>query len=200
LQWWIPPGQKNELSDENNENSLTPRRGKPLRELSRTGEWGEYRKSRFSPMVIRRLKKISDNQKKAIIEALRVFLQTREEIGFAFLFGSLVNPVIPGKYGDIDLALYVRPEKLVPMDYVFESQMEAEVYSLLSQQGLNLLPIEALVINHAPYSFVSKMLKEGYFFLKENEEVFTDFVEEIGEKSMANYHIRSESLRELTEG
>jgi predicted nucleotidyltransferase len=157
-------------------------------------------KERVGAMVIRRLKKISDKQKEAIIEALKAFLQTHEEIRFALLFGSLVNSVEPERYGDIDLALYVRPETLAATNYVFESQFEAEAYGLFSQQGLNLLPIEALVINNAPYSFLSKVFNEGYIILKEDEEALTDFIEEVGEKSMANYHFRSESLREVVEG
>jgi len=150
-------------------------------------------------MAIRRLKRILEPEKEGIIEALKAFLQSREEIVFALLYGSLVNPEFPGKYGDIDIALYVRSEQLVAPNYVFESKIEAEAYHLLSSRGLGLLPVEVSLINHAPYPFIVKLFKGGYIILKEDEDVLTDFIDEIGRESMDNSHLRSESLRELLE-
>lgn len=148
-------------------------------------------------MAIRHLKKLSDLEKEKIIDLLKTFLQSHEEIVFALLYGSLVDPIIPGKYGDIDLALYVRPGGLMVPNYVFESRIEAEIYHLLSIQRLNFLPIEALVINHAPYSFLSKLFKGRYIILKEDEETLTDFIDEVGKICMDNSHLRYESLGEV---
>lgn len=151
-------------------------------------------------MALRRLRKISDHEKGKIIEIIRAFLDRHEEIIFALLYGSLINPVIPGKYGDIDLALFIKQDHLNIPAYVFESHIETEVYHLLSSRGLNFIPTEALVINHAPYSFLSKLFKGEYILLKGDEGTLTDFIEEVGGRAMDNYHLRSESLREVVGG
>jgi len=54
-------------------------------------------------------------------------------------------------------------------------------------------------MNQAPYPFLVQLLKGKYLILKEDEEAFTDFMEEVGARAMANSFIRSESLRELLE-
>lgn len=151
-------------------------------------------------MTLRRLKKIPDLQKSAIFEELKTLLENHEEVSFALLYGSIVVPEIPEMYGDIDLAMYVRPERLENPEYILESKIESEAYILLSQKGLEFPPVEALVINNAPYSFLAKLFKSKYIVLKEDEEVLTDFIDEVGRKSMMNSHLRTESLRELLEG
>ena len=71
---------------------------------------------------------------------------------------------------------------------------------MLSARGLNFVPVEVSIINRAPYSFLTTILNERYEILKQDEEALTDFIEEVGRRSMANFHFRSESMRELLEG
>jgi len=151
-------------------------------------------------MVLRRLKRISDLDKAALIKALERFFHAREGVVFALLYGSIVELEIPEKYGDIDIAVYVKPEDLKIPGYVLESKFEAEAHSFLSSMGLNLPPLEIIVINNAPYAFLVKLFKGKYIILMEDEEALADFIEEVGGRSMVNYHLRSESLREVLEG
>jgi predicted nucleotidyltransferase len=151
-------------------------------------------------MVLRRLKKISDPERALIVEELKNLLNNHEEVIFALLYGSMVDPVISERFGDIDIALYINSEKLQVSEYILESQMEAQISRVLSAKGLDFPPIEVLIINKAPTSFLVRLFKSPYIILKENEEVMTDFIDEIGQKSLANYHFRSEALRELVEG
>lgn len=148
-------------------------------------------------MPVRRLKKVSDSDREVLIEELRKFLNAQEEIVFALLYGSMVAPDVQEKYGDIDLAIYVKPERLKESEHILESKIEVELCRYLTFRALNFPPIEVLAINNAPYSFSAKLLKGKYIILKENEEALTDFIEEVGRKSMINLHLRSESLREL---
>jgi len=148
-------------------------------------------------MAIRPLKRISDHEKEKIIKMIEELLTKHEEIIFAILYGSFVEPEIPERYGDIDLALYVRPDHLNMPTYVFESNIEAEACCLLSSYSLNIVPVEVVTLNHAPYSFINKLFKEKYLILKENEEALTDLIEEVGRRAMDNDHLRVESLREL---
>ena len=151
-------------------------------------------------MAIRRMKAISDGDKTAILRELKSFLSHREEVVFALLYGSMVAPVVPERYGDIDVAIYIESGHLKRPEYVLESEIEAQIYSLLSSRGLNLAPLEVRVINQAPCSFLIQLFKGNYEVLKENDERLTDFIEEVGRKSMANSYLRFESLREVAEG
>jgi predicted nucleotidyltransferase len=150
-------------------------------------------------MGLRHLKKVSDRDKEAIVEALKSVLRTHDEVIFALLYGSIITPLVPEQYGDIDVALYVRPDELRIAEFVLESQIEAEIYRHLSSLGLNCPPIEVLVLNNAPYAFLTELFRGRYLVLKEDEEALTNFIEEIGGRSMANFHLLSESLREVTE-
>jgi predicted nucleotidyltransferase len=150
-------------------------------------------------MGLRHLKKVSDHDKEAVVEALKSVLRAHDEVAFALLYGSMVAPLIPEQYGDVDLAVYVRPDELRIAAFVLESRIEAEIYRHLSSLGLNSPPIEVLVLNNAPYSFLTELFKGVYIVLKEDEEALTDFIEEIGGRSMANFHLLSESLLEVTE-
>jgi predicted nucleotidyltransferase len=148
-------------------------------------------------MAIRHLKKVSDTEKNAMIEALKTYLNERDEVVFALLYGSLVDPVLSGTYGDIDLGLYVRADDLITSSHVLESRIEAEARRFLSSKGLNYLPVEASVLNNAPFPFLVKLFKGKYLVLKENEQVLTDFIEEVGREFSASFHFRAESLREV---
>lgn len=148
-------------------------------------------------MPIRRLKTVSDSDREVLIEELRKFLQSQEEIVFALLYGSMVVSEVQEKYGDIDLAIYVRPEQLKEPEHILESKIEVELSRHLTYRAINFPPVEVLVINNAPYSFSAKLLKGKYIILKEDEEALTDFIEDVGRKSMINLYLRSESLREL---
>lgn len=148
-------------------------------------------------MTLRRLTEISESDKAGIIEGLKEILQLHEEILFGLLYGSMADPGIAGKYGDMDIALYVTPDSLRTAEYVLESRIEAEVYRALRERGLNFPPPEIIIMNTAPNHFLVKMFKRPYIFLKGEEGPITDFIEEIGSRSTENYHLRMESLREV---
>lgn len=148
-------------------------------------------------MTIRRLRTVSDSDREVLIEELKKFFQSREEIVFALLYGSMVAPKVRERYGDIDLAVYVRSERLTESRYLVESKIEAQISRHLAYKELDSPPIEVLVINDAPYSFSAKLLKGEYIVLKEDEETLTDFIEDVGRRSMINHHLRSESLRDV---
>jgi len=135
-----------------------------------------------------------------IIEELKTFLRGRNDIIFALLYGSMVDPIAPEKYGDIDIALFLKPEELNLPEYLLESKMEVEASKLLIGRGLEFPPVEIKIINNAPYPFLISLFKSKYLVMKEDEEALADFVEQTSEKAMANSYLRMESLREVVEG
>jgi len=151
-------------------------------------------------MSFRRFKKLSENDRTLIIEELKALLQAHEEIVFAILYGSLANPGHAEKYGDIDIAVYVSPQSIHRAEYVLESRIEAEIIKSFSHRRSNFPLPEVLIINKAPNHFLVGIFKGNYVVLKGEEGAITDFIEEIGEKSMDNFHFRMESLQEVVEG
>ncbi len=87
-------------------------------------------------MAIGRLKEISDAKKMRIIEGLKIFFQGPKEVIFALLYGSMVDPVVPQKYGDIDSAVFLKQEEIKFPEYLLESKMEVQVSKLLRDRGL----------------------------------------------------------------
>lgn len=151
-------------------------------------------------MSFRPLKELTEHDKGLIAEELKAVFHRHEEILFALLFGSLVNPPLAGKYGDMDIALYVSPDSIQTAEYVLEARIEAEIYNALTPRGVSFPPPEVLILNNAPNHFLVRIFKGNYVILKGEEGTITDFIEEIGEKSMTNFHFRMESLREVLEG
>ena len=151
-------------------------------------------------MSFRQFKKVSENDRALIIEELKAILEAREDTVFALLYGSLADPGNTGKYGDIDLALYVTPKSICAAEYVLESRIEVEIRKTLSLRGLDFPPPEVIIMNSAPNHFLVRIFKGNYVILKGEEGPITDFIEEVGGKSMENFHFRRESLQELLEG
>lgn len=150
-------------------------------------------------MAIRRLIELNQEEKKIIIEELKAFFKSRPEIIFALIYGSITEPGNSGKYGDVDLALYIKEDMLHRPEFIVEAHIEAEAYKFLSTRSLKFPPLEVIVINRAPYPFLVKLLKSNYLLIKENENIFTEFIEKVSGQALANSYFRSASLRELLE-
>lgn len=146
------------------------------------------------------MKPLTEEDKALITDVLKKLLGTHEEVLFALLYGSMADPVVPGKYGDIDVAVYLKPDQLDRAEYILEAHLEAEAFRLLSAQGVAAPPVEVTVINHAPYSFLLSLFRNPYIVLKANEEALSDLIDEVSGRALASSHLRRESLREVLEG
>jgi hypothetical protein len=151
-------------------------------------------------MTIGPRKKLSSGDKEVIIQEVKAYLHSQEGVRFALLYGSLAEPGDGGTYGDMDIALFMDPEFLATAEYRMEADMEAKIHRVLSSRELRFPPLEILIVNNAPNHFLVKMLKNPYLILKGEEGEITDFIEAVGAKSMANFHFRMGSLREVAEG
>jgi predicted nucleotidyltransferase len=151
-------------------------------------------------MTIGPRKTLSSIDKEIIIQEVKKFLHSQEGVRFALLYGSLADPGDGGRYGDMDIALFMNPGFLTAAEYRLEADMEAKIHGVLSSRGLPFPPLEILIVNNAPNHFLVKMLKGPYLILKGEEGEITDFIEAVGAKSTANFHFRMGSLKEVAEG
>jgi predicted nucleotidyltransferase len=132
-------------------------------------------------------KKLTDEEKKHLIQRITAFLQTKEYILFAYIFGSFPS----GKnFNDIDVAIFISADKFDSL-LVRELEIERELGDVLH------LPIDVRIINSAPLPFTYNVLKSGTVILDNDKSVRTDFEGLIYKKYFDYMHLRNEYLREI---
>ena len=105
--------------------------------------------------------------KEKLIERLRDFLRSRDEVVFAYVFGSFLEEET---FHDIDIGIYLSE---IP-------QEESTQYGLALSQTLssNLrIPVDVRVLNFAPVSFLYHVIR-GKLIVERDEEVSTTLVEQ----------------------
>jgi len=99
-----------------------------------------------------------------IIETLRIALQNREEIIFAYLYGSFAEGL---PFRDIDIAVYVK-EEVVSRDEAFNYGLEL---SSLIEAETKIGPLDIRVINYAPAGLKYYVTRAHAFFKRRREEI-----------------------------
>lgn len=116
---------------------------------------------------------ITDDDKKNIIEKLKVFLQNHPDIVFAYLHGSFV---MEERFRDIDLAIYLIPFPSSPLHV--ELEFEAKLSHVVEKY-----PVDVRTLNQAPLSFKYNVIKQGLRIVVRDDERHSDFVE----TTLSNY-------------
>ncbi len=119
------------------------------------------------------------------MDQIRDMLIGREDIRFAYIFGSFVTEEV---FRDIDLAVYLQDADRKQALF-FEVDLER---TLEDRVGF---PIDVRVINHAPLPFRYHVLKDGIPLLDRTPDLRSDY-EQLTWKDYFDYkHIRDEYLR-----
>ena len=130
---------------------------------------------------------LTAEEKKHLIERITTFLQAKEYILFAYIFGSFTS----GKsFNDIDVGIYVSLEKPVSQ-LNLELEIERELGDVLH------LPVDVRIINSAPIPFTYNVLRSGVVILDNDKSLRTDFEGLIIKKYFDYQHLRDEYLREI---
>jgi len=116
---------------------------------------------------------ITVDDKKNIIERLKVFLEDRLDIAFAYLHGSFV---VEDRFKDIDLAIYLIP--LPPSPLQVELELETKLSDVVKKY-----PVDVRALNQAPLSFKYNVIKQGRPIVVRDDELHSDFVE----TTLSNY-------------
>ncbi|ACI19832.1 type VII toxin-antitoxin system MntA family adenylyltransferase antitoxin [Dictyoglomus thermophilum] len=125
--------------------------------------------------------------KEKIIEIIKEELEKRENILFAYIFGSFVDSE---KYNDIDIAIYVSDfnrEKVLDMEFELERILEDKLK----------IPFDVRIINEAPLGFVYNVLKNKIIVLDRDSLLRSDFESLIFRKYFDYQHLIDEYLREI---
>jgi predicted nucleotidyltransferase len=115
----------------------------------------------------RKAYQFSREEKEKLIERLKEFLRSRDEIVFAYVFGSFLEEEA---FHDIDIGIYLSE---IP-------QEQSTQYGLALSQTLssNLrLPVDVRILNFAPASFLYHVIR-GKLIIERDEEVSAKITEQ----------------------
>lgn len=113
---------------------------------------------------------INAEDKDKTISAIGSALLQHEEIRFAYIYGSFVDPEMPF-FRDIDVGIYVDENSVSAaqmMDYSINISLELE-------SALKKYPVDVVVLNNAPISLVFRITQGELLFIRD-EDLWTDFV------------------------
>jgi len=94
---------------------------------------------------------ISTSDKHLIVERLRYYLEKRQNLLFAYVYGSFVTA---DRFRDIDVAVYLKDASSTPIQA--ELEIEAELSHIIKNYR-----IDVRILNNAPLSFRYNVIKSG---------------------------------------
>jgi len=108
------------------------------------------------------------------LQALREYFNKRDDIAFAFLFGSAAKGRIR-KEGDVDIAVYFRPEKDIEWE-VFGKTYEGERRIGLDVERLLEKEVDLIVLNRARAVLADEIIRRGKPIIIREKGIFLDFL------------------------
>lgn len=130
-------------------------------------------------------------KKNKTINKIRKYLFDKEEIIFAYIYGSFLES---NAYHDIDIGIYI-DEKKVRVEDTFDYTLN--IFAELSYYfGF---PIDMKVINYGPLGFQKNVIRGKLLFSKD-ERLREEWVEEISLKYMEYYELSKQFMEEVLNG
>ena len=114
-----------------------------------------------------RPRNLSPEEKQRLRNLLALRLEEKEEILFAYVYGSFVQ----GPFRDIDIGIFLQADSsgaAAPLRY--EMALEQELEDALG------VPIDVRVLNAAPLPFAYSVLQTGEVLVSRDEKARCDFV------------------------
>ena len=110
---------------------------------------------------------LNQGERQDIIEKITSIIRTKQEIAFAFLYGSFLEEPF---FRDIDIGIFVKGvEKSGYWDY--ECMISQQIEDTLNQP----IAVEVKVINSAPISFCFQVVKGETIFVRD-EDFLSNFM------------------------
>lgn len=124
---------------------------------------------------------ISEQERGKIISTIKSILLGHEEILFAYIYGSFIDPEIR-IFRDIDIGVYLYQNRVSEeqfMDYSINLSLEIE--SMIKKY-----PVDVVILNNAPLS-LSFRITQGELLFMRDEDLWAQFVTRIW--SMYHDHV-----------
>lgn len=117
-------------------------------------------------------------EKERLSKELSAGLSHEPGILFVYLYGSFVTGEA---FRDIDVGLYTYDRK----DFSYESDLSFELSKAIGHE------VEVKVINDAPVAFQMAVISEGRLLFSGDDDVRTDFIEDVGRRYREYAHFRT---------
>lgn len=116
-------------------------------------------------------------ERERLTQAIKKRLMQEPDILFAYLHGSFVNAE---SFRDIDVGVFTA----MPEGFSYESDLSYGLSQALGHE------VEVRVVNDAPVAFQMAVLRDGRLLFSRNDEVRTDFIEDVGRRyrEYAHFH------------
>lgn len=112
---------------------------------------------------------ITPEEKQAVISIIKSFLEGYEDIVFAYIFGSFVDPEMPF-FRDIDIGIYIKDYKDSDWHrYAIELPIEME--KILEYR----YPVDLSIINNADILLIKNII-QGELLFTRDEDFWADLV------------------------
>jgi len=118
-------------------------------------------------------------EKERVIHLIKDVLNKDDRLVFAYLYGSFVKEET---FRDIDIGIYVKNPDENP--FLISSDIQTILSQTAKQRGLGLPAdlFDVKILNHAPFTFLKRIFKEGKLIVDNNPDLRTDVVEYVSLK------------------
>ena len=114
------------------------------------------------------------HSREKIMKLLKDYFAERDDIVFAFLFGSAAKGKVREE-GDIDIAVYFQPDKGVEWE-TFSRRYEGENRIALDLERLLGKEIDLVVLNRARSVLADEIMRKGEPIIIRDKGMFMDFL------------------------
>jgi predicted nucleotidyltransferase len=114
-----------------------------------------------------------------LLKLLREVLAKDERVIFAYIYGSFVKGQ---SFRDIDIGIYIKDSEENPL--VISPDIKTQLSRVVKRESMGFTAdqFDVQIINHAPFTFLKRVFKEGILLVDRDPELRTDLVEYVSSK------------------
>jgi predicted nucleotidyltransferase len=117
--------------------------------------------------------------KEKLLKVLKEVLAKDERVIFAYVYGSFVKEQ---SFRDIDIGIYVKNSEENPL--VVSPDIKTQLSRVVRRENTEFTAdqFDVQIVNHAPFTFLKRVFKEGILLVDRDPELRTDLVEYVSSK------------------
>jgi len=134
---------------------------------------------------------LPSKKRKEIIKKIKEILQNKEEILFAYIYGSFLGDPV---FRDIDVGIYLKPEHFTKEkgSYKYTFKIAGTIEEKIGRAPI----VDLKVLNEAPFYFLNNIFSRGELLFNKNEEFLGDLIEDISSRYLQYRPLAEQYLRE----
>jgi len=117
--------------------------------------------------------------KEKLLKLTREILAKDERVIFAYIYGSFVKEQ---SFRDIDIGVYIK--NLEENPFAISTDLKTQLSRVVKKEYMDFTAdqFDVQIINHAPFTFLRRVFKEGILLVDCDPELRTDLVEYVSSK------------------